>query len=152
MRRMALALALLSACAAAPAGPQERDLRASGTWEVFLWLEGQERPSGGQWVHLRCEGGVQTVLDDADGTINGGFIRGTLACWFGDDPNPRAVDWASPISGTHDLDTGHIELRDGYCDYTGRMDGADRMAGTVRCNTDSGSTQLDLNGTWEATS
>lgn len=151
MRRTMLALALLTACAAAPTGPQTRDLRASGTWQVFLWLEGQERPSGGAWVRLRCEGGVQTVLDDVAGTINGGFIRGTLACWFGNEPDPRAVDWAGPISGFHDLDSGHIELDDGYCAYTGVMDGPNRMRGTVRCDTDSGSTQLDLTGTWDAT-
>jgi hypothetical protein len=146
--RYAWLLLALMACAA-PTEPTP--LRASGTWAVFLTLDGRERPSGGAWVPLRCQGGITTVLDDLDGTINGGFTKGGLACWFGEDSNPRVIDWASPITGVHELATDSLTLDDGACSYTGTLTDAHTMGGMVRCDRDSGSTELDLNGTWEGT-
>jgi hypothetical protein len=143
-------LLALAACTSAT-DPAAASLRASGTWEVFLRLDGRERPSGGAWVALRCEGGIMTVLDDLDGTINGGFTKGTLACWFGADANPRAVEWASPITGFHELATDSLTLDDGACEYQGQLTDAHHMAGTVHCDRDSGSTELDMEGTWQAT-
>lgn len=131
----------------APVAPEIHG--ASGTWSIFIRLEGRERPTGGEWVALRCEGGVATVLDDVDGTINGGFIRGSLACWFGNDSLPRGMDWASPITG--ERRAASVILDDGYCVYSGTLVRPDSMGGTVRCMRDSGATELDQVGTWQAT-
>lgn len=148
---MTRTLALLLAVVACTPATEPEPLTASGTWAVFLQLEGRERPSGGDWVALRCEGGVVTVLDDLAGTINGGFTKGDLACWFGEEMDPRAVPWASPITGVHELDSHAITLDDTACIYQGQLLDTHTMGGTVRCDQDSGSTELDLTGTWEAT-
>ena len=124
----------------------------SGTWATFIRLEGRERASSlpdQPWLALRCEGGIVTVLDDVGGTINGGFTKGSLACWFDADPVAILVPWASPIEGWRE---GHaVTLDDQFCLYQGQLLDAHTMSGTVRCDRDSGSTELDLTGTWEAT-
>lgn len=148
---MRLAVALLLALVACDPATDPAPLRASGTWATFIRLDGRERPSGGDWLALRCEGGIVTVLDDQAGTVNGGFTKGTLACWFGTEADPRAVPWASPITGVHELDSHTIALDDTACVYQGQLLDAHTMGGTVRCDRDSGSTELDLTGTWEAT-
>lgn len=122
---------------------------AGGFYAVFLRLDGRERPSGGAWLPLRCEGGISMVLDDLDGTLNGGFTKGTLACWFGAEVNPRAVEWASPIEGERRDQA--LDFDDGSCRYQGRLTGPHSAEGTLTCTRDSGSTELDLTGDWSAT-
>lgn len=134
-----------------PLEPDPVDL--GGYYTTFLRLEGRERWSGDStaWVALRCEGGVALVLADGDGILQGGFTRGDLACWFGLEPDPRPIPWASPVAG--ERRGAQVTLDDGYCRYTATLDAqvAHRVAGDVVCDSDSGATVLDLTGTWEAT-